>query len=106
MFKYHSISVVGEDAVVVYCCKYDSESNDPVHKADIFGYHNDPTNEEIVNARLQELPAATMKQRGGPKKLCADVSTSACILPSPSFFCNFFKLSITHPPPKTPPGTP
>ena len=40
------------------------------------GYHNDPTNEEIVNARLQELPAATMKQRGGPKKLCADVSTA------------------------------
>lgn len=61
-------------------CMGKVNTNDPVHTADIFGYHNDPTNEEIVNARLQELPAATMKQRGGPKKLCADVSTSACIL--------------------------
>ena len=49
-------------------CMGKVNTNDPVHTADIFGYHNDPTNEEIVNARLQELPAATMKQRGGPKK--------------------------------------
>ena len=84
-------------------CMGKVNTNDPVHKADIFGYHNDPTNDENVNARLQELPAATMKQRGGPKKLCADVSTIACIL---RLRFSVIKLSITHPPPKTPPGTP
>ena len=76
MFKRHSISIGLGDAVVVYRCKYDSESrkwvkvnmSDPIHTADIFGYHNYPTNEENVNARLQEEQPAATKQRGRPRK--------------------------------------
>jgi hypothetical protein len=41
---------------------------DPVHVADIVSYHNNPTNDDEVNARLQVVPAATVKQRGRPKK--------------------------------------
>ena len=77
MFKCHSISIGLGDAVVVYRCKYDSESrkwvkvnmSDPIHTAGIIvGYHNYPTNEENVNARLQGEQPATTKQRGRPKK--------------------------------------
>ena len=80
VFKCHRITVV-DDLVVVYRCKYDSISRkwgkvnmtDPIHIADILDYHNNPTNEENVNARLQEeqpaltQPAAT-KQRGRLRK--------------------------------------
>ena len=91
MFKCHRISVVGEDAAVVYRCKYNSESrewgkmntNDPIHTADIFGYHNYPTNEEKRN----ELPAATMKQEDDRRKI---VQMSGLVLAFFSFV--FLKL--------------
>ena len=75
VFKCHSVAVVG-GLVVAYRCKYNSQSQkwgkvnmtDPVHVADIVGYHNNPTNDNEVNARLQQVPAATVKQRGRPKK--------------------------------------
>jgi len=75
VYKCHSITVVGDNAVV-YRCKYDSKAKkwgkvnmrDPIHIGDILGYHDNPTNEDIVNARLQEPAAATKKQRGRPHK--------------------------------------
>ena len=75
VFKRHSVAVVG-GLVVAYRCKYNSQSQkwgkvkmtDPVHVADIVSYHNNPTNDDEVNARLQQVPAATVKQRGRPKK--------------------------------------
>jgi len=75
VYKCHSITVVGDD-VVVYRCKYDSKAKkwgkvnmrDPIHIGDILGYHNNTTNEDIVNARLQEPAAAAKKQRGRPNK--------------------------------------
>ena len=41
---------------------------DSVHVDDIVGYHNSPTSIDQVNARLQEVPAETVKQRGRRKK--------------------------------------
>ena len=81
VFKCDSIAVVGGD-VVVYRCKYNSKSrtwgkvniNDPIHIADILDYHSNPTNDDEVNARLQEPTAAiaaatkSTKQRGRPAK--------------------------------------
>ena len=75
VFKCHSIAVVGAGVVVVYRCMYNSESRkwgkvnktDPIHIADILGYHNSPTNEENVNAILQDTTAVTLP-RGRPKK--------------------------------------
>ena len=61
---------------------------DPIHIADILGYHNNPTNDDDVKARLQEDHPAATKQRGTPKKYCSDVCSSACII-FLLFFCNF-----------------
>ena len=65
-----------EGNVVVYRCRYNSKSRtwgkvnlkDPIHIGDILNYHNNPSNEENVNARLKEPTTATTKQRGRLKK--------------------------------------
>ena len=75
VYKCHSITVVGDD-VVVYRCKYDSKAKkwgkvnmrDPIHIFDILGYHGNRDNVENVNTKLKEVPTATTKQRGRPKK--------------------------------------
>ena len=75
VFKYHSIAAL-EGNVVVYHCKYNSKSRtwgkvkmeDPIHIGDILNYHNSPSNEENVIARLQEPTTTATKQRGRPKK--------------------------------------
>ena len=75
MFKCHSIAAL-EGNVVVYRCKYNSKSRtwgkvkmgDPIHMGDILSYHNNPSNEVNVNARLQEPTTTTTKQRRRPKK--------------------------------------
>ena len=41
---------------------------DPIHIGDILGYHGNPDNAENVNTKLKEVPTATTKQRGRPKK--------------------------------------
>jgi len=71
VYKCYSISVV-EGNVVVYRCKFDSKSQkwgkvnmkDPIHIGDILTYHNDPSNENNVNVRLQEPKKVTRNQRG------------------------------------------
>ena len=81
VFKCRSITAVDGD-VVVYRSKYNSKSrtwgkvniNDPIHISDILDYHSNPTNDDEVNARLQEPTAAiaaatkSTKQRGRPAK--------------------------------------
>jgi len=81
VFKCRSITAVDGD-VVVYRSKYNSKSrtwgkvniNDPIHIGDILDYHSNPTNDDEVNARLQEPTAAiaaatkSTKQRGRPAK--------------------------------------
>ena len=75
VYKCYSISVV-EGNVVVYRCKFDSKyqkwgkvnMRDPIHIGDILGYHGNRDNVENVNTKLKEVPTATTKQRGRPKK--------------------------------------
>ena len=76
VFKCHSVAAL-EGNIVLYRCKYYSKSrtwgkvkmDDPMHIGDILYYHNNnPSNEENVNARLQEPTTTTTKQRGRPKK--------------------------------------
>ncbi len=41
---------------------------DPIHIGDILGYHGNHDFAENVNTKLKEVPTATTKQRGRPKK--------------------------------------
>ena len=68
MFKCHSIAAVEGD-VAVYRYKYNSKSRtwgkvnmkDPIRIGDILNYHNNPSNQENVNTRMQEATTATTK---------------------------------------------